>query len=114
MSGVDRQRASLGQGKGPDVELIVSGTRIYSTYETLDGYPAVYDDSSELYCYARLTSAGAFESTGVPISGPAPAELRPHLSESDDVRATKIETRLAQVEIPAIGDDQVKSERRTP
>jgi hypothetical protein len=108
MSGVDRQLASLGPGNGPEVELMVSGTRIYSTYETLDGYPVLYDDNLKLFCYARLTSTGAFESTGIPISSPPPAELTRHLAESDKVRAAKIEAKLAQLESPAIEDEDSK------
>src|SRR6476661_5186932 len=60
-SGVRHQRASLGQGKGPDVDLVVSGTRVYATYQTPEGFPVLYDEGLELFCYARLTPAGAFE-----------------------------------------------------
>ena len=45
MSGISNQRTWLGQENGPEVELIVSGTALYATYETLDGFPAVYDDA---------------------------------------------------------------------
>lgn len=102
-SGVRHQRASLGQGKGPDVDLVVSGTRIYATYQTPEGFPVVYDDRLELFCYARLTPAGAFESTGVPVDRPAPPDVVRDARESDDVRAARIAARLAQLEPPSPG-----------
>jgi hypothetical protein len=102
-SGVSHQRASLGQGKGPDVDLVVSGTRVYATYQTPDGLPVVYDDRLELFCYARLTSAGAFESTGVPVDRPPPPGVVRDARESDNVRNAKIAARLAQLEPPASG-----------
>jgi hypothetical protein len=90
MSGVIGQRVRLGQGRGPDVDLVVTGTALYATYETLDGYPAVYDPYRELFCYARLGPDGAFRSSGVSVlSGPPPG-LRRHVHESDRVRAAKI------------------------
>lgn len=97
MSGVIGQRASLGQGKGPDVELIVSGTATYATYETLDGFPAVYDDKLELFCYARL-SGGAYESTGVPVTAPPPTGVERHAKESPEVRAAKITQRQSEMD----------------
>jgi hypothetical protein len=41
VSGIIGQKASLGQANGSEVELIVSGTALYATYETLDGFPAI-------------------------------------------------------------------------
>lgn len=41
---------TLGQGDGTEVELIVNGTELYATYETLDGYPAIYDNRLEVFC----------------------------------------------------------------
>ena len=98
MSGVIRQRASLGQGKGPDVELMVSGTPLYASYETLDGLPVIYDDDRELFCYARLRDDGAFESTGVSVDSAPPPDVVPHAHESESVRAEKIEARSRQME----------------
>jgi hypothetical protein len=90
VSGVIGQRVVLGQGRGPDVELRVTGTPLYATYETLDGYPAVYDPHRELFCFARLSRAGAFLSTGVSVLSPPPPGLRRHVHESDHVRTAKI------------------------
>ena len=101
MSGVIRQRSSLGQGKGPDVELIVSGTPLYASYETLDGYPVIYDDDRELFCYARLRDDGSFESTGVSVDSALPPKAIPHAQESESVRADKIEARSRQMEVRA-------------
>lgn len=89
MSGVINQRVSLAQGKGPDVELIVKGTPFYATYHTPDGFPAVYDDDLELFCYARLVG-GRLQSTGVPVSEPPPTDADRGAREADGVRAEKI------------------------
>ncbi|MGH9280826.1 MAG: hypothetical protein ACRD12_22400 [Acidimicrobiales bacterium] len=97
MSGVINQRATLGQGKGPDVELIVSGTALYATYHTLDGLPAVYDDDRELFCYARLVD-GRFESTGVPVSAPPPPDVHASDQEADDVRAQRVTERESHLD----------------
>ena len=97
VSGVIRQKASLGQGKGPDVDLIVSGTGTYATYETLDGFPAIYDDFLELFCYARIVG-GAYESTGVPIRSLPPPDVERYAKESDEVRGSKIAKRQTQLD----------------
>src|ERR1044072_4815883 len=89
MSGIQNERVSLGQRNGPEVELIISGTKQYATYETPDGYPAVYDEPLGLYCYARV-EGGRYRSTGVPIHQPPPAGAARHAKESDAVRETKI------------------------
>jgi hypothetical protein len=101
VSGVFRQRSCVGQGKGPDVELMVSGTPLYASYETLDGFPVIYDDDRELFCYARLRDDGAFESTGVSVDSAPPPEVIPHAQESEIVRAEKIEARSRQMEVRA-------------
>ncbi len=74
MSPVFRQEASLGQGKRPDEELIVSGTGAYAACETIDGFPAIYDDFLGRFCYARLVG-GAYESTGMPVTSPPPPDI---------------------------------------
>jgi len=91
------ERASLGQANGPDVELIVTGSELYATYETLDGFPVVYNDALGLFCYARLVE-GKFESTDVPVSQPPPAGVERHARESDAVRQQKIAARTRQME----------------
>ena len=90
MSGVVRQTATLGQADGSEVELVVTGTKSYATYETPDGYPVTYDQDLGLFCYARVIG-GAFESTGVPVTQPPPHDLVKHAAESDEVRAAKIQ-----------------------
>jgi hypothetical protein len=94
MAGVFGTRVSLGQGNGPDIELIVEGDEWYANYETPSGYSAVYDEDAGLFCYARLR-AGRFESTGVPVTEPPPAGLEPHARESDDIRMSKVAERQA-------------------
>lgn len=96
MSGVINERVKLGQGKGPDVELIVKGTELYATYHTPDGYPVVYDDDLELFSYARLVD-GRLESTGVPVTEPPPPGLDREAREADEVRAAKISQRESQL-----------------
>src|SRR4051812_33896873 len=98
VSGVIKRRATLGQGKGTEVELMVSGTPLYASYETLDGFPAIYDDDRERFCYARLADNGAFASTGVSVDCPPPSEVVPHAQESESVRAQKIEKRSRELE----------------
>ena len=97
MSGIIGQKVRLGQADGSEVELIVSGTRLYATYETPDGFAAVYDQRDGRFCYARLVS-GRFESTGVSVTLPPPSDVEPHVTESDDVRALKIRERQQQTE----------------
>jgi hypothetical protein len=97
MSGVIGEKASLGQGKGPEVELIVTGTAAYSTYETLDGYPAIYDDALELFCYARVV-AGAYQSTGVPVTEAPPPGVERHAKESAEARTRKTRARQSQID----------------
>jgi hypothetical protein len=98
MVGVFGEKVSLGQANGPDVELIVSGTELYATYNTPDGFPAVYDDRLGLFCYAKVVD-GKFESTGVPVTSPPPAGVVRNATESDDVRMRKIQERSQQMEL---------------
>jgi hypothetical protein len=79
------------------VDLIVSGTRTYATYETPEGFPAIYDDALELFCYARVVN-GAYESTGVPVTEAPPAGVERHAKESDQVRSAKINQRQSENE----------------
>ena len=97
MSGVINQRVSLGQGNGPDVELVVSGTAMYATYHTADGFPVVYDDDLGLFSYARLVD-GRLASTGVPVVSPPPPGVDRHAKEADHVRARKISERESHLE----------------
>ena len=97
MSGVINQRVSLGQGNGPDVELIVSGTPLYATYHTPDGFPVVYDDDLGLFAYARLVD-GKLGSTGVPVGSPPPPDVDRRATESDHVRAQKISERESHLD----------------
>ena len=97
MSGIVGQKVRLGQADGSEVELIVSGTRLYATYETPDGFPAVYDQTLGRFCYARLVS-GRLESTGVPVDLPPPPGVEPHARESEEVRSQKIREREIQME----------------
>ena len=96
MSGIVGQRVSLGQANGPDVDLVVTGTELYATYETPDGYPAIYDDGLGLFCFARLVR-GKFQSTGVPVNEKPPSAVVPHSKELDAVRSRKIAERDAQM-----------------
>lgn len=91
MSGVDKMKALLGQASGPEVELVVTGTRTYATYETLEGFPAVYDDEAGLYCYAMVVD-GRFRSTSVPVSSAPPEGVTRHAKEAATVRSEKIAT----------------------
>jgi len=95
--GVVNQRVSLGQTNGPDVELIVTGTELYHTYQTIEGFPVVYDDNIGLFCFARIVD-GKYESTAIPITAAPPPDAERHAKESDAVRIQKIENRRSQME----------------
>ena len=97
MVGVNASKVCLGQANGLDVELFVTGTELYATYETVGGYPAVYDEPKGLFCYAKIAN-GQYELTGVPVTEAPPAGVERHARESNDVRARKIEERRAQLE----------------
>ena len=97
MVGVRGQKVSLGQANGPDVELVVTGTELYGSYETPDGYPVVYDDDLGLFAYARIVE-GAYQSTRVPVTSAPPADAHKHAHESDAVRVRKIAQRQFQME----------------
>ncbi|HKA79876.1 MAG TPA: hypothetical protein VKD43_07560 [Xanthobacteraceae bacterium] len=97
MSGIVGQRVSLGQANGPDVELIVTGTELYASYETPDGYPAIYDDRAGLFCFAHIVD-GEFQSTGVPVTSAPPPDAPRHAKESDAVRGRKIAERQMKME----------------
>ncbi len=89
MVGMFGQKVQLGQANGPDVELMVSGTQFYATYETPEGFPAVHDDALGLFCYARVVN-GRFESTGIPVTSPPPDGVVAYARESQSVKADKI------------------------
>ncbi|WP_019499762.1 hypothetical protein [Pseudanabaena sp. PCC 6802] len=97
MVGVFGEKASLGQANGSDVDLIVRGTEFYATYETPEGFPAIYDDSLGLFCYARVVG-GRFETTGISVTSPPPPGVERHATESDEVRIRKIEERTQQMD----------------
>jgi len=97
MVSIEEQKVCLGQANGPDVELIVTGTELYATYRTPDGFPVVYDDSLGLFCYARL-QGGQLVSTGVPVTATPPPNLERNVEESGAVRTHKIEERRSQME----------------
>jgi hypothetical protein len=97
VSGIAGKKVSLGQASGGDVELVVTGTVNYASYETPDGYPAVYDEGAGLFCFARLVD-GRFVSTGVPVTASPPAGLTKHVSESDAVRSARISEREAAMQ----------------
>jgi hypothetical protein len=97
MVGVFGKKASLGQANGSDVDLIVSGTELYATYETPEGFPAIYDDLLGLFCYARVAE-GRFATTGISVTSPPPPGVERHATESDEVRMQKIEERTLQME----------------
>ncbi len=88
MVGMFGEKVPLSQANGPDVELIVKGTNIYATYETLDGYPVVYDEALGLFCYASLID-GEFVTTGIPVSASPPPNVERHAKESEDVKMRK-------------------------
>ncbi len=97
MVGVFEHKSLLGQLNGPDIELVVSGTELYATYETAEGYSVVYDDVLGLFCYASLKH-GQFETTRIPASSPPPEGAVLHGRETDDVRSNKIKERMEKLD----------------
>ena len=88
------RRVTIGQEKGPDIELVVHGDEFYARYETPEGYPVLYDDARGLFCYALLRD-GRFFSTGVPASAPPPPGALPGVTESAPVRQASAAAREA-------------------
>jgi hypothetical protein len=97
VSGVVGKKVRLGQENGVEVDLVVSGTRDYATYETPDGFPAVYDLTLGLFCYALVVD-GEYQSTGVGVTSSPPSNVHQHAKESDEVRAAKIRSRQSLLE----------------
>lgn len=90
MSAIFGEVLTFGQPDGPDIRLRVFGDEHYARYETLDGYTAVFDEQRGRFCYARL-AAGAFRSTGVPVTDAPPPGLVRHLQEAEAISAAKIQ-----------------------
>ena len=93
MAGMHGQRVSLGQAKGPDVDLIVDGTELYATYETPEGYPVLYDEALGVSAVHGQT-VWLLQPTSFIISSHIPPGVEKHSKESDDVRRKKIEERV--------------------
>lgn len=93
MSAIFGEVLILGQAEGPDIALKVFGDEHYARYESPDGYSAVYDVEFGLFCYARLSAAGNFRSTGISLLQPAPKGLVRHLQESPRTVVARAEAR---------------------
>jgi M6 family metalloprotease-like protein len=81
MSAIFGETLTFTQDDGGTVRLVVFGDDLYSRYETVDGYTAIYDATAGGYCYADV-KAGIFTSTGARVEDPAPEGLRRHLHEA--------------------------------
>ncbi len=80
MSAIFGETLTFTQDDGGSVRLVVFGDDLYSRYETVEGYTAIYDSTAGGYCYADVKE-GAFASTGVRVEDPAPQGLSRHLHE---------------------------------
>ena len=80
MSAIFGETLTFTQDDGGNVRLVVFGDDLYSRYETVDGYTAIYDATAGGYCYADV-KAGIFTSTGARVEDPAPEGLSRHLHE---------------------------------
>ena len=89
MSLIKNETVSIAQQNGQSVTLKVSGDEFYARYENDDGYTVVYDTKQGVFCYANLLEKGELVSSEIPISQSPPSELRRHLHESPEVRASK-------------------------
>lgn len=99
MSGIFNEQLTFKQENGPDVRLVVIGDEHYAHYETIDGYTVVYDVEKGLYCYAQTVN-GRFVSTGIPMNAAPPADIRRHITESEEVRQAKFTLRHATRQPP--------------
>lgn len=113
MSAIFGEVLTLGQANGPDIALKIFGDEHYARYENLDGYSAVYDDELGMFCYARLTAAGSFRSTGTPLSQPPPHGLPRHLQESRRTVVARAEARKFRRAAMAGGDVHEEAVVRT-
>lgn len=89
MSLIKNEKVSIAQQNGQSVTLKVSGDEFYARYENDDGYTVVYDTKQGVFCYANLLEKGELVSSEIPISQSPPSDLRRHLHESPEVRASK-------------------------
>jgi hypothetical protein len=89
------ERVTLGQERGPDVDLVVYGDDAYARYETPAGYPVVYDDRRGVFTYA-LVQDGAFVSSGVPATSSPPRGAVAHAQEAPEVRQAKAAAKLTR------------------
>lgn len=80
MSAIFGETLTFTQDDGGTVRLVVNGDDLYSRYETIDGYTAIYDAAAGGYCYAEV-KAGRFTSSGVRVESPPPQGLNRHLHE---------------------------------
>ena len=92
MSAIFGETLTFSQPNGGDVKLKVFGDELYSRYEDINGFSAIFDPGLGLFCYARL-AAGSFRSTGVALDRPPPAGLVRHLQESAEAIHAKTESR---------------------
>lgn len=81
MAGVFSHTSLFSQPSGTPIKLVVYGDEFYARRETEDGYTAVFDATLGLFCYAIVIN-GSFISCGIPVTEPAPSEIRRHLHES--------------------------------
>ncbi len=81
-------KVTLGQENGPEIDLVAHGDEFYARYETLEGFPVVYDDARGLFCYALLQE-GRFIPSSVPAAEPPPTGAIRHARETDAIRQEK-------------------------
>jgi hypothetical protein len=93
MSAIRGERVKLRQRSGEEVELVVSGDEHYATYETVEGFPVIFDDQAGSFCHARLNN-GRLESTSIPAQASPPTGAVKHVQESAEVRQERARTRL--------------------
>jgi M6 family metalloprotease-like protein len=75
-----RKNIEFRQPNGAMLVLWGEGDEFHATFETLDGYTVVFDETLAGYCYATLAPGDPqLASTGVLADSPAPAGLAQHL-----------------------------------
>jgi hypothetical protein len=95
MSAIFGELLTFSQENGPDIKLRVFGDEFYARYETADGYSVIDDPELGRFVYALLRE-GSFVSSGVDLEKSPPPGAKPHLEESNEVRAAKAENRFSR------------------
>ncbi len=91
------KQISFRQPDGTVIQLHGWGDEFQATFETLDGFTVVFDQTPKAYCYAHRGTSGDLESVGaqVHLADPEALGLVRHERKSDSVSKAQIQARHA-------------------